>query len=413
LLSLPSSALFTPIYAIADGPGAGVFIGTSGGGAYWNPNPLANSANWTRILFDNASDLAENIRCFITFRDNLYVGTDAGLFRANTTLTRWQALGEKAPPKIKSSSVLSLHIFGGMLYAGTFENGIWRTADGQNWERLGDGFLVGDNSDVYSLTSDGFNIYAGLDGSTIYRSSLSQSATAARAYLEVDDFYQAKPGDTITVTLKMGDQLNLDSTKFKVLPTAFGVLRFNASLLEPVDDETRLQSVVSNGERLVNFRAQLKSTKQTLTAPDFAIIKRFRFRALLGNSVATPLSLSNLSAPNVSVLVRRPGLFTLTGLSDAGGTRLFVAESKPVVAVAPNPNPGIFTVSVKIFEGGETTVTLSNIFGQTVKTLLSPAELVPGDYDFTAALHDVPQGVYFLSVQTPTQRVVKQVQVVR
>jgi hypothetical protein len=229
----------------------------------------------------------------------------------------------------------------------------------------------------------------------------------------VDDFYQAKPGDTITVTLKMGDQLNLDSTKFKVLPTAFGVLRFNASLLEPVDDETRLQSVVSNGERLVNFRAQLKSTKQTLTAPDFAIIKRFRFRALLGNSVATPLSLSNLSAPNVSVLVRRPGLFTLTGLSDAGGTRLFVAESKPVVAVAPNPNPGIFTVSVKIFEGGETTVTLSNIFGQTVKTLLSPAELVPGDYDFTAALHDVPQGVYFLSVQTPTQRVVKQVQVVR
>jgi hypothetical protein len=195
------------------------------------------------------------------------------------------------------------------------------------------------------------------------------------------------------------------------MPSVSGVLRFNASLLEPVDEETRLQSVVSNGERLVNFRAQLKSDPQIRLTRD-SVIKRFRFRALLGNSVATPLALTNLSAPNISVLVRRPGLFTLTGLSDAGGTRLFVAESKPVVAIAPNPTPGTFTVSVKTFEGGETTVSISNVFGQTIKTLVS-AELVPGDYDFSSALSDMAQGVYFVSVQTPTQRVVKQVQVVR
>ncbi len=398
------------IFAIHDAPGAGIYIGTYGAGVYWSQNPLSASPNWSPILFDNVTGDEDYTRCFATFRDNLYVGTDAGLFRANGARTKWLAL-DNAPKQIKSGSILSLHISNGMLYAGTFNNGVWRSADGLAWERLNDGF-VSNAQDVYALGSDGLNIYAGLDGNAIYRSSLSQTAAQARAFLEVDDFYRAKPGDTIEIALKMGTRQNLPALAAAQMPSASGVLRFNASLLEPVDEETRLQSVVSNGERLVNFRAQLKSDQQIRMTRD-SVIKRFRFRALLGNSVATPLLLTNLSAPNVSMLARRPGLFTLTGLSDAGGTRLFVAESKPVVAVAPNPNPGNFTVSVKIFDGGETTVTLSNIFGQTVKTILSASELVPGDYDFTAALNDMPQGVYFLSVQTPTQRVVKQVQVVR
>jgi hypothetical protein len=408
-ISLPSSALLYPIFAFEDGPGTGVYVATYGGGTYWSPNPLGASPNWTRILFDNVTGTEDYTRCFATFRDNLYVGTDAGLFRTNGARTRWLTL-DNAPRQIKSSYILSLHVSGGMLYAGTLGNGVWRSADGQAWERLSDGF-VGTVQDVYALGSDGINIYAGLDGNAIYRSSLSQTATTARAFLELDDFYRAKPGDTVEIALKLGTRQNLPALAPAQMPSVSGVLRFNASLLEPVDEETRLQSVVSNGERLVNFRAQLKSDPQIRLTRD-SVIKRFRFRALLGNSVATPLSLTNLSAPNVSVLVRRPGLFTLTGLSDAGGTRLFVAESKPVVAIAPNPTPGTFIVSVKTFESGETTVNISNVFGQTIKTLVS-AELVPGDYDFSSALGDMAQGVYFVSVQTPTQRVVKQVQVVR
>ncbi len=408
-IPLPSSALLYPIYAFEDGPGAGIYVGTYGSGTYWSPNPLAASPNWTRIILDNGTGDEDYTRCFATFRDNLYVGTDAGLFRTNGARTRWLPL-DNAPRQIKSSYILSLHVLGGMLYAGTLSNGVWRSADGQTWERLNDGFLS-TAQDVYALGSDGINIYAGLDGNAIYRSSLSQSATTARAFLELDDFYRAKPGDTIEIALKLGTRQNLPALAPTQMPSVSGVLRFNASLLEPVDEETRLQSVVSNGERLVNFRAQLKSDPQIRLTRD-SVIKRFRFRALLGNSVATPLSLTNLSAPNISVLVRRPGLFTLTGLSDAGGTRLFVAESKPVVAIAPNPTPGAFIVSVKTFEGGETTVSISNVFGQTIKTLVS-AELVPGDYDFSSALGDMAQGVYFVSVQTPTQRVVKQVQVVR
>jgi len=406
-----TTAIKKEIYAIEDAPGNGIYIGTYGDGVYWSSNPLSASPNWTRItfLFETGTDDEYNTNCFAIFRGDLYVGTDAGLYRANVARTRWLTL-DNAPPEIDSLAVQSLHVSGGMLYAGTINNGVWRSADGQAWERVTGGFPAS-NIDVYALESDGTNIYAGLDGNAIYRSSLSQSATTARAFLEIDDFYRAKPGDTIEVALKMGTRQNLPALIPSQMPSVSGVLRFNASLLEPVDDETRLQSVVSNGERLVNFRTPLKSDPQIRLTRD-SVIKRFRFRALLGNSVATPLSLTNLSAPNISMLVRRPGLFTLTGLSDAGGTRLFVAESKPIVAIAPNPSPGTFTVSVKTFEGGETTVTISNVFGQTMKTLVS-AELVPGDYDFSAAFDDMAQGVYFVSVQTPTQHVVKQVQIVR
>lgn len=410
--SLPGAALSSPIFAIEDGPGPSLFIGTYGEGVFYSPNPLATASdNWSRILFDNDSGNEYYVWCLATFRDNIFVGTENGLYRLNAARTRWLPIPTtlNAPKQITRGTILALHESGGMLYAGTYQGGVWRSPDGLRWERADS---INTLTDVYALTDDGFNMYAGLDGDAIYRSSLTQPTTAARAFVEVDDYYRAKPGDTIEIAIRLGaPRRNLPTLAPAQMPSFSGVLRFNASLLEPVDEDTRLQSVVSNGERLVNFRAQLKSDPQIRLTRD-SVVKRFRFRALLGNSVATPLALTNLSAQDISMLTRRPGLFTLTGLSDAGGTRLFVAESKPLVAVQPNPAASNFTISVKTFEAGETTVSISNIFGQTVKTLIS-AELVSGDYHFNAELANMPQGVYFVTVQTPTQRVVRQVQMVK
>lgn len=415
-ISLPNVARQYPIYAIEDGPGTGVYIGTNGGGTYWSPNPLASSPEWLRMLFDDIEGDENYINALATFQNNLFAATSKGLYRLNAARTRWLLI-PNAPRQITELAILSLHVAEGMLYAGISENGVWRSRDGLQWERVNEGFLTSSTDrsvvDVYALTNDDLSMYAGLDGNAIHRSSLTQGATAVRAFLELDDFYRANPGDTISIALKLAPSVsrNIPILAAAQMPTFSGILRFNASLLEPIDAEDRLQSVISNGERLINFRAQLKSEPQIRLTRD-SVVKRFRFRALLGNSVATPLTLTNLSAQNISMLVRRSGLFTLTGLSDAGGTRLFVAESKPVVAVHPNPTSGALTVSVKTFEAGETIVSISNVFGQTVQTLAS-AELVPGDYDFSAMLAAMPQGVYFVSVQTPTQRVVRQVQVVK
>ncbi|MCU0427519.1 MAG: T9SS type A sorting domain-containing protein [Candidatus Kapabacteria bacterium] len=397
--------LDVPIYDIEDGPGTGIFIATYGEGVFWSPNPLARpKPQWTRLLFENDGDeYYSNI--LTTFNGDLYVGTEAGLHYANAARTRFISLSDTV---VGAYPILSLYVLNGMLYAGVSEHGVWRSADGDTWEQVNIGFFPDDSPEVYSLTADGVNIYAGLDGNAIHRTSLTQTATAARALLSVPETYAAQPGDTLRVSVFLQASQSLPELAPTLMPTVTGVLRFNASLLEPVDD---LQSVVVNGERLVNFRAQLKSPAQIRMSRDSSLIT-FRFRALLGNSVATPLSLTNLSALNTTVISRRPGLFTLRGLSDAGGTRLFVAESKPTLALVPNPTSNAVSITLKTFESGMTTVNISNVFGQNVKTVVS-GEILAGEYDLSAALSDLPQGVYFVNVQTPTQRVVRQVQLVK
>lgn len=400
--------LDVPIYAIEDAPGEGIYIATYGYGVFWSPNPLASNPQWTSLLFDNDEEYEYYVRCMVTFDGDLYVGTEAGLRYANAARTRLFALDSV----VGENAILSLYVSNGMLYAGVSENGVWRSADGTRWEKVNTGFFPEENPDVYALTSDGVNMYAGLDGNAIHRSSLTQTATSSRALVGIPDTYTARPGDTISVSIFQSPSFSqLPELTPERMPRLTGVLRFNASLLEPIDDVTRGQSVVINGERLVNFNDTLKSRLQIQMSRDSSL-KTFRFRALLGNSVATPLSLTNLTALETLVLNRRPGLFTLRGLAEAGGTRLFVAESKPIVALAPNPTNSAVTVNLKTFESGMTTITVSNVFGQNVKTILN-SEIVAGEYDIRAALGDLPQGVYFVSVQTPTQRVVQQMQLIK
>jgi hypothetical protein len=137
-----------------------------------------------------------------------------------------------------------------------------------------------------------------------------------------------------------------------------------------------------------------------------------KFRALLGNSVATPLTLTNLSARDVLLTTLRPGLFTLKNLSEAGGTRLFIAEARPLLSISPNPASALATVKVEIFEFGETTLTIANTFGQVVKTYTTQ-DMEPGVYDFSALTNEMPQGIYFVTLQTPTHRITRQLQVIR
>jgi ligand-binding sensor domain-containing protein len=402
---LPTQAEEYDVYATGDAPGRGVYIGTLGAGVYTTTNGLTvNPHQWRRILFESDREGADSVRTFVTFRGVVYAGTDGGLFRLNAAQTRWLKI--EGTTRLTEASILSLAIAGDMLYAGTFESGVWRSADGITWERVADGFLS--NTDVYALESDGINLYAGLNGNAIFRTSLRQAAGIARAYLEIDDFYTAAVGDSVELTLRMGNRFNLPDLPAAQMPTVTGFLRFNASLLDR--EEFRSEAVV-NGERLVPLRFALKSDTQIKATRD-STVWRMKFRALLGNSVATPLTLTNLTSNGVSFLTRRPGLFTLKGLSDAGGTRLFVAESKPLLAVLPNPAQSDIAIKLETFESGATTITLSNVYGQTLKTLLA-RDVLPGEYDVHTIVGDLPQGAYFLTVQTPTHRVTKQVRVVR
>ncbi|MCS6808990.1 MAG: CUB domain-containing protein, partial [Bacteroidota bacterium] len=420
-IGLPSNALVdAPIYAIHDGPGAGIFLATYGEGVLFSPNPLAPLPEWTRLLVQSDDERADYARCFATLGNDVFVGTEAGLFRINASQTRCVPL-LNAPKEIARSAILSLHVAYGMLYVGVSESGIWRTPDGISWERVNTGLVaetllgrpasVNINADVYALVADESSLYAALDGNAVFRTSLVQPATSARVLLSIADTYSAQPGDTVTIDIKIAGTLNLPDLAPSQMPVLSGTLRCNASLLEPVDEETRLRSVVTNGERVVTFRAVLLSPSQLRMTRD-SVLQRFRFRALLGNSVATPLILSNLSARDVSVIVRRPGLLTLTGLSSAGGVRLFWAESKPTLVLAPNPTYKLAIAGIMLPEPGYTSVTITNLFGQTVK-VVAQGEMLAGEYNVPLDIGDLPQGMYIVRVQTATQSVARQLHLVK
>jgi hypothetical protein len=390
-----SSGLVYPVWALEEVPGLGMLVGTEGGGVFAGIVPNTARPNpWEFIDFEGQNDDAYYVRSFATYRNVVFAATDDGLYRLNRGRMLWERV--VGDPDLVKRPILSLYTADGTLYVGTEGGGVWRTS-GQRWERVEDGLV--DNADVYALVGDGFNLYAGLSGNAIYRSSLRLPATTARAVLEIDDNYTAAPGDSLVVSIKMGDVRRLPAQ----LPMVSGFLRFNASLLDP-GEALRGEAVV-NGERLLKFSAQLKPRRGD-------VIATFPLRALLGNSVATPLTITNLSANGVFLTTLRPGLFTLKGLSDAGGTRLFVAESKPLLSISPNPASALASVKVETFEYGETILTIANTFGQTLKTFTTQG-MEPGVYDFSAVTNEMPQGIYFVTLQTPTHRITKQLQVVR
>jgi ligand-binding sensor domain-containing protein len=393
---LPPSGQTSAVWALEDVPDVGMLAGTYGSGVFAAQiNPVTRTVSWQKLVTSDGYEEAEYVRGFTTFQDFVYVATDGGLYYLNKN--RMVLEPAQVDDEISERAILSITNTNGMLYIGTLGRGVWRSFDGDNWEQVQDGMI--NNADVFSLTSDGFNLFAGLSGNAIYRSSLQQPITAARVLLEIDDSFAAAPGDSVTITVRVASARNLRPP----FPNVSGILRFNTTLLDP-GENLRNEAVV-NGERLLPFRVQLDSTRgRTILA--------LRFRALLGNSVATPLTLTNLSANNVLVSSSRPGLFTLKNLSEAGGTRLFIAESKPLVAISPNPASALANVKVQTFEFGETILTISNTFGQTLKTFTTH-DMEPGVYDFTALTNEMPQGIYFVTLQTPTHRVTRQLQVVR
>ncbi|MFY8000205.1 MAG: T9SS type A sorting domain-containing protein, partial [Candidatus Kapaibacteriota bacterium] len=144
-----------------------------------------------------------------------------------------------------------------------------------------------------------------------------------------------------------------------------------------------------------------------------ATLATLRFKARLGDAIATPLILTSLSADGVILIAPKPGILTLTGLSYAGGARLFSSERAPLLAAtAPNPIADNARISYTLKETAEVHVSIVNVFGQTLQTLTAK-RLLPGDYDINISTEGIPPGAYFLVLRTPDHRISQPIRIVR
>jgi photosystem II stability/assembly factor-like uncharacterized protein len=396
LLRIPQAS--TEVAAITEGLGTSIFAATLGNGTFRSDD---DGTTWTPMNLPTSNPASQIAYSIFTNNGTVFLGTFGGLFRSQNNGASWELLNFP----VRADKPTSMQSVDGVLYVATDGNGVWRTVDnGETWQAVNDG-IAGNEAQVYSLfSSNGTDLYAGLRGGAVISTSLQLPSDAPRAILSIPDTLQARIGDTVEVPIilrSLGGNLRENKT-------VSGFLRFNASMLMPLTEQERQISPVVNGERQVPMRFLLtNSPGQTLTT--------VRLRAVLGNNAATPIMLTNLQTTPSDAIVVMPesGVFTARGLFTGNGTRLYRSQgTSTIVSLSPNPAPQVASVVYELSEQTEITLSLTNIFGQTVKKFFTENQRA-GSYETRISLADVPTGAYFLVCSTPQSRSVHAVSVIR
>jgi hypothetical protein len=171
-------------------------------------------------------------------------------------------------------------------------------------------------------------------------------------------------------------------------------LRYNVTLLDPIESTPR--GTFDRRERTIALSFPLTSDVDT-------ILGVLRFRAALGNDSTTMLDLSGATADVGSLSVaEQDGIFRLRDLCYEGGPRLLNPNGAVTLkAVVTDASPAAVDAEIETIEGGGTTLTLVDLGGNVVRTLLDD-DPPPGRWSMRVALDDVPSGRYFLVLRTRT-----------
>lgn len=159
---LPSSE--TKVRAIIEKDGE-VFAGTNGG--VYN----LNGSSWDEKNFGLTNT---NITALASLGGFLFAGTSqgsvGGIYISSDNGINWTL-------SLNDSWITSFLTVGSNIFAGSFGNGVWRSTNyGSSWSQINDGLGSGAYY-VLSLGADNQYLFAGTNGSSIWRRPLSQLVT--------------------------------------------------------------------------------------------------------------------------------------------------------------------------------------------------------------------------------------------
>jgi len=219
--------------------------------------------------------------------------------------------------------------------------------------------------------------------------------------------YTARPGEEFDVTVYQSNAVNMDSFHENIQTE----VKFNATLLEPVGSTQR--GTVVNGERIVPLDAIPVST-----STQEAGLKTFRFRAMLGNAESTDIWLQNSKTNKGKAVFDETvvGKLTLAGVcKDANGTvRLFNPNTNALMlSINPNPASSAVELNFELAEPGNTQIWLANVLGNKISELYNENAQSAGKNSVTFSTMNIPDGVYFIIMQTPTQIVKKRLSIIK
>ncbi|PKL86904.1 MAG: hypothetical protein CVV22_02095 [Ignavibacteriae bacterium HGW-Ignavibacteriae-1] len=214
--------------------------------------------------------------------------------------------------------------------------------------------------------------------------------------------HTAEDGDVIQVPIKI-----TGIGEFGIAPSIEGFrtqVKFNATMLEPLDGFTK--STIINGENFIDVDLP------TTFGAD-SVLKTLTFKVGLGNDSITTLT-TEFTYPigfgRVNIF-DKAGSFTLTGYCIEGGPRLFDPNGR--ISLSQNePNPAVekTNITIEVVETGVTKLYISDIFGRVVRNVIE-SSLSPGEHQFSVFTGDLSSGVYFYILETPTQTIMKKMEI--
>jgi hypothetical protein len=172
-------------------------------------------------------------------------------------------------------------------------------------------------------------------------------------------------------------------------------IHFNGTLLMPLDDSL---GTLRGTERVITIRGTIVES-DTLTL--------LRFLALLGDSARTSLVIDSFSVENSCVTnAERIGGSVGIDICETGGERL--VDASGAIGLKVRGGGAAAQVEYSLVESGPTRLSLVDAVGRRVNILADGAG-IPGHHTLTLDTGTLPQGLYFIVLETPSNVMVDRV----
>jgi hypothetical protein len=212
----------------------------------------------------------------------------------------------------------------------------------------------------------------------------------------------ARSGEMVNVVLKINSSRNLVQSKAN---NYTATISFNKNLLKPTGATP--VGTINGSRRSITISGTRSDT--------LGVLKEMSFTALLGDSACTDITLDIFTWTDGNATATTGGTeFCLAELCKAGGsTRLVSAGGGEFMLMQSRPNPAGEETEIEfnLTEPGHTTLTITDMLGRTVATIVNDSQHAAGRYSVTLNTQDIPNGLYMLILQSPTQSTTQTLQV--